>query len=144
MCNLYYIKSILKYIVLFLVGGFIYYFLEIVYRGYSHFSMIIVGGICFLFIGSINNILKYNPPLLLQMFISAIGITSIEFLSGIIINLWLSLNVWDYSNIPFNLFGQVCLKYTVIWFFLSLAAILLDDFIRWKFFREDMPNYRYA
>ena len=76
------------------------------------------------------------------MFISAIGITSIEFISGIIINLWLSLNVWDYSNIPFNLFGQVCLKYTVIWFFLSLAAILLDDFIRCKFFGEDMPNYR--
>lgn len=139
---MYYMKSIFKYIALFLVGGFIYYFLEILYRGYSHFSMIVVGGICFIFIGSINNIFKSNPPLLLQMFISSIGITSIEFISGIVINLWLNLNVWDYSNMPFNLLGQVCLNYTAIWFFLSLAAIFLDDFIRWKFFGEDMPNYR--
>lgn len=137
------IKNIFKYIVLFFIGGLIYYFLEIFYRGYSHFSMIIVGGICFLFVGSINHIFKCNLPLIFQMLISAIGITSIEFISGLIINVWLNLNVWDYSNQSFNLLGQVCLNYSIIWFFLSLIAIYLNHFIRWKFFGEDFPNYKY-
>ena len=33
--------------------------------------------------------------------------------------LWLKLDIWDYSRIPFNLYGQICLPYAAVWFVLS-------------------------
>ena len=95
-------NSILKYLVLFLIGGITYYFIEIAYRGYSHFSMIIVGGICFILIGSINEFSNKEIPLLIQMLISVILINIVELISGIIINKILLLNVWDYSQLRFK------------------------------------------
>ena len=35
----------------------------------------------------------------------------------------LGLDVWDYSKVPFNFLGQVCVLYSVLWGFLSAAAI---------------------
>lgn len=52
-------------------------------------------------------------------------------------------NVWDYSNMPFNLLGQICLPFTVIWFFLSAVAVVLDDWIRHILWGEDIPHYKW-
>ena len=57
------LNNILKYFTLFIIGGISYYFIEIIYRGYSHFSMIIVGGICFVLIGAINEFSNKEIPL---------------------------------------------------------------------------------
>ena len=46
-----------------------------------------------------------------------------EFVSGCLFNLRMKLDVWDYSDMPFNIKGQVCLLYTVLWGGLSLIAI---------------------
>ena len=135
-------RTILKHIFLFLVGGTLYYFIEILFRGFSHPSMFICGGICFLFVGLLNEFKAFKIPLVWQMLIASIIITSIEFITGLIVNVWLGLNVWDYSSRPFNVLGQICLLYTVLWFFLSLAAIVLDDYLRYKFFGEDMMKYK--
>ena len=135
-------RTILKHIFLFLVGGTLYFFIEILFRGYSHPSMFICGGICFLLIGLINEFKAIRLPLIGQMFISCIMITAVEFITGLIVNIWLGLNVWDYSSRPFNVLGQICLLYTVLWFFLSFAAIILDDYLRYKFFGEDMAKYK--
>lgn len=78
-----------------------------------------------------------------QMLIGAIVITTLEFVCGCIVNLWLGWNVWDYSNMPFNLLGQICLPFTVIWFFLSAVAVVLDDWIRHILWGEDMPHYKW-
>ncbi|NLP33824.1 MAG: hypothetical protein GX359_01345 [Clostridiales bacterium] len=132
----------LKYTFLFLVGGFAYGGIEILYRGYSHISMLFAGGLCFILIGLLNEIFSWEMALLSQMVISAGIITIIEFLVGLVVNIWLKLNVWDYSHMPYNLMGQVCLLYTNIWFFLSLPAILLDDYLRYFLLKEEKPRYR--
>lgn len=135
-------NRVFKYTFLFLIGGFAYYFLEIATRGYSHYSMIICGGLCFIFSGLLNQIFGWEIALISQMVISSLIITSLEFITGIIVNLCFRLNVWDYSDIPYNILGQVCLKYTLIWFLLSLVCIFVDDWIRYALFGEEKPRYK--
>ncbi len=131
-----------KPLVLFSVGGAIYIMIEMLWRGYSHWSMLIVGGLCFVMIGLINEYYSYDIPLIWQMMIGACIVTAVEFVSGCIINLWLGLNVWDYSDMPFNIWGQVCLPYMVLWFLLSGVAIILDDYLRYWWFGEEYPHYK--
>lgn len=118
-----------EYLILFLIGGIVYVLIEISYRGYSHISMFIVGGICFILISSLNE-LPFKMPIALQMFISCLLITGIELISGIIVNIFLHLNVWDYSLERFNFLGQICLKASIAWFFLSLPGIYIGNFIK--------------
>lgn len=105
--------------------------------------MIAVGGVCGVVVGLINEDFDYDMPLLYQMLVGAFCITVIEFASGLILNVWLGLNIWDYSDKPFNILGIVCLENSVYWYFLSGVAIVLDDFVRWKFFGEEKPRYRW-
>ena len=135
-------RTILKHSFLFLVGGTLYYFLEIMFRGFSHSSMFVCGGVCFLLVGLLNEFKSFNLSLVWQMLIGSIIITIIEFITGLIVNIWLGLNVWNYSSRPFNILGQVCLLYTILWYFLSLAVIVLDDYLRYKFFGEAMMKYK--
>lgn len=126
-----------KLFLLFLMGGMIYFAIELAYKGDSHFSMYIVGGLSFVLIGSLNSYFNKSMTLLTQMVLSAVIITVLEFISGCIVNLWLGLYVWDYSSLPFNVLGQICLPFTAIWFALSLPAIFLDDFFRHNMFCEE-------
>lgn len=136
-------NNFLKYTFLFLIGGFSYGGIEILFRGYSHISMFIAGGLCFILIGLLNEIFSWDMAVISQMVISALIITAIEFITGIIVNVWLKLGVWDYSDMPFNLLGQICLLYTNIWFFLSLLAILMDDYLRYYILKEEKPRYKF-
>lgn len=133
----------LKYAILFMFGGLSYCSIETLYRGRTHWTMLIVGGLCFLFCGAINEWFPWDMPIWKQMAICAIGITVIEFISGVIINLVFHLHVWDYSTFPLNVLGQICLPFSVIWFFLSLPAIMLDDWLRYWLFNEEKPHYRF-
>lgn len=137
------LNTSLKYFTLFLIGGITYYFIEIAYRGYSHVSMVIVGGLCFILIGSINEFSNKDIPLLLQMLISVLLVDIVELISGIIINRILLLNVWDYSGLRFNFLGQISLNGSIAWFFLSLLAIYVDDLLRYIIYREEKPKYKF-
>lgn len=134
-------KNFTKFLILFFVGGLIYVGIEILWRGYSHWTMFIVGGLCFEFLDYINRFLEWDTPLWKQMLYGALFITCIEFVTGCIINLMLGLNVWDYSNLPFNILGQICLPFCVVWFFLSLVGIVLSDYLRYWLFGEEKPHY---
>lgn len=136
-------SKIKKYEFLFFVGAMIYVIIEKLYRGYSHWTMFLLGGICFIALGLINEMIPWNMPLLLQMFIGGIIITVLELITGCVVNLWFGWNVWDYSELPFNLWGQISLFSSIVWVGLSLVGIVLDDFIRWKFFGEEKPHYRW-
>lgn len=135
-------KIFLKYLFLGTLGGAIYFLLEIFWRGYSHFSMFLLGGACFVALGLINEILPQKTPLPLQMLIGCAIITALEFATGCVVNLWLGLNVWDYSQKPFNLLGQISLGSSVAWYFLSAVGIILNDCLRFRFFGEAEPWYR--
>jgi uncharacterized membrane protein len=133
----------LKYTFLFLTGGFLYGAIEILSRGYSHISMLIAGGLCFVLIGLLNEVYSWNMSIVSQMVISALIVTGVELTVGIVVNLWLKLGVWDYSKQPYNFLGQICLLYTNIWFFLSFPAILLDDLLRYLLMKEEKPHYKF-
>lgn len=123
------LNNTIKNIIIFIVFGFSYYLLEILWRGYSHWTMIIVGGLCGLLIGLINEITpKMN--VVLQMLLGSIIVTIIEYITGWFLNIYLELGIWSYANLPFNIHGQVCLLFSILWFFLSYIVIWLDDKIR--------------
>ena len=136
-------SKIKKYDFLFFVGATVYVIIEKLYRGYSHWTMFLLGGICFIALGLINEVIPWDMPLLLQMLVGGAIITVLEFITGCVVNIWLGWNVWDYSELPYNLWGQISLFSSIGWVGLSLVGIMLDDFIRWKFFSEDKPHYRW-
>jgi Predicted membrane protein len=80
-------------------------------------------------------------PLILQMFISTLVITGAELLIGVIVNVWLGWNVWNYSQMPFNFLGQICLLFSVGWFFLSPLAIFIEDYWQYLFNKGKKPYY---
>ncbi len=135
------IKMGLKYGFLLAVGGLIYILIELLFRGRTHISMFFLGGVCFISVGAINEVLSWETPLVIQMLIGGAIITLLEFISGCILNLLLGLNVWDYSNMYGNVLGQICLLFSFIWMMLSGVAIILDDWIRYYFFGEEKPHY---
>jgi len=125
-----------------LIGGLLYVMTEIVWRGYTHWSMFILGMICTLIVGSLNNYLPWNMDLSIQMLCGSLIITILEFITGYIVNILLRWNIWDYSHMPFNFIGQICLMYTLLWFLLSLPVILLDDYLRYELFNDEKPHYK--
>ncbi|MDO4333819.1 MAG: hypothetical protein Q4C58_14205 [Eubacteriales bacterium] len=129
-------------LVLWSIGGLLYVILEMIWRGYSHWTMYLVGGICFLLIGAINEIIPWEMPLVLQCIIGALIVTAVEFLSGCIVNIWLGWHVWDYSDMPLNLLGQICLPFSLLWIFVSAVAIVLDDWLRYWLFDGEKPHYK--
>lgn len=123
------VKWFYRNFIIFLIFGVSYYLLEILWRGYSHWTMIIVGGLCGLLIGLINEITpKMNT--VLQMLLGSIIVTILEFTAGCVLNIWLGLGIWSYTNLPFNILGQVSLLFSILWFLLSYIVIWLDDEIR--------------
>ena len=137
------IMSILKFLILFIFGGAVYFLIEILWRGYSHWTMFILGGLCFVIVGAINNYIPWKMKFEKQMAIGAIIITAFEFIVGVIVNLILKWNIWDYSMLPFNILGQISLPFSLIWFLLSGVIIIVDDYLRYKLFKEERPKYSF-
>ena len=135
-------NKVKKYGVLALIGGIIYGAIEVACRGHTHWTMVILGGVCFVAIGLINEVIPWEMPLTVQMLIGSIIITVLELGCGCIVNIWLGWDVWDYSKLWGNFLGQICPLYSVIWYFVSLVAILLDDWLRYWLFLEDRPHYK--
>lgn len=134
-------KQVTKNIILFLAGGILYVLCEILWRGYSHWTMFVLGGICFLYAGIQNEFISWDKPLVLQSLQVALFITIAEFITGCIVNLWLGWDVWNYSNLPFNLLGQICIPYSLLWIPLGAIAIIVDDYLRYAYFDEEKPHY---
>jgi len=113
----------LKNPLLFLGGGIAYYLIEVLFRGHSHWSMAICGGICLVGIYYINRKLS-DHSYAVRALLSSVLITAVEFVAGCIVNLWLGWNVWSYNSLPFNLMGQISLLFSCIWFFLSFGVCI--------------------
>lgn len=131
----YIIKHAGRLLALWFVLGMCYCTLELLWRGYTYVEMLPVGGLCGLMVGLLNQHCK-DMRMWNQAAVGTIWTLCIEYSSGLILNVRLGLGIWDYSKVPFNLNGQICLPMAVIWFFLMPFAIYLDDFIRWKLFDE--------
>ncbi len=134
-------RQYLKCLILGGIGGLLYIALELAWRGHSHWTMFLLGGACFLAIGAVNEWVPWCMPLWQQTLIGAAIVTLLEFLTGCIVNLWLGWGVWDYSGLPGNILGQICPQYMLLWIPVSLAAIVLDDWLRYWMFWEERPHY---
>ncbi|WP_313528120.1 putative ABC transporter permease [Anaerotignum sp.] len=111
--------NFIRKFMIFLIGGFGYFSLEIIYRGYSHWTMFLTGGFAFLCLFLLFTA-DLPLPYWARCITGAMIVTSIEFIVGIIVNKWLGWQVWDYSRLPNNLLGQICLSYSIIWLFLCI------------------------
>lgn len=118
---------IIEYIFIYAFGAGLYCGLEILYRGWTHWSMFIVGGACFLFMYLISGA---AIPLWSKWLSSAAMISTLELLSGLVLNVFLGLRVWDYSANAFNVAGQICPLFSLIWLLLSIPGIALCSYLR--------------
>lgn len=118
-----------KNAVLFYLGGIAYMALELMFRGWSHGSMFLAGGTCFLLLGGLQEV-RPRLPLLLRAAMGSLAITSVELLAGLLVNR--GYRVWDYRGEPFNFHGQICLRFTLMWIPVSIAAFWLYDLVNPK------------
>lgn len=123
------------------VMGMIYFTAEGFWRGWTNIAMLFVGGLCLVLIGLLDEFPNhYNLKIWQQCLLGTLIILTIEFVSGVILNIWLKLHIWDYSGTFGNVKGQICIAYGLLWFILTPFAIWLDDFLRWKLFGEEEPH----
>ena len=130
---------VLKEFIIFIIFGLMYITIELLYRGHTHYSMFIVGGICGVLIGLINDNTP-DMPLLPQCVLGAVIITVMELLTGLFLNVYLGLNIWDYSNQPFNFMGQICPQFCIRWCILSILVIRIDDWLKEKVLKRRLHN----
>lgn len=130
---------------LFLSCGFIYCMIEILFRGWSHWSMFVLTGFLGVFcVDSINNTLSFDCDYIVQILISTILCTIGEGISGIILNIWLQLNVWDYSKITFGtfFFGQCNVLFCFAWMLIISIIIFYCDAYNYYILKiEPCPYY---
>lgn len=109
---------------LFFCGGIYYGCLETLWRGYTHWTMLLTGGACVLCLFLIA-VYGVGKPLWQLCLSGCLLITAIELFAGWIVNLQLGLQVWDYTGKPLHYLGQISLTSSLSWFFLSFPGILL-------------------
>lgn len=134
-------KKLSEYLFLWAVGGCLYYSFEIIFRGFSHWTMFVLGGICLQFFTFQGISVQWEDPLWRQILRCIIFVTSMEFITGIIVNKWMHLAVWDYSRMPFQLFGQICLPFMIIFSGLCALGILLSGYLLHWIYGEPKPHY---
>ena len=128
------VRMIKKYSLLFIIGAVGYAAIEVIWRGRTHWSMMIAGGMCFVMFSLVAGWLR-GRSILIKATVCALGVTAVEFIFGVVFNLWLGLRVWDYSSMPMNVLGQICLPFTLIWgviaiLFLPLAEVINKDYAK--------------
>jgi hypothetical protein len=111
-----------KQAAIFATGAVGYSALEILARGYTHWTMTLLGGLCLLAVVGIGHRLA-DTPLPVQAALGAGVITAAELCTGLLVNLVLGWRVWDYSAEPGHFLGQICPRYSVYWFFLCVAVL---------------------
>lgn len=136
-------KNIFKTAVLFMVGFCLYITIETVFRGYSYVLMGICGGIAIVVLDKINNKISWDTDILIQCLCGSLLVTFMELIIGTLsLKGYLPL-MWDYSSIPLNYRGIICLPFSIVWMLLSFVAILVADSINYYVFEElPVPYYR--
>lgn len=116
----------------FLIGCCGYSFIEVVWRKYTHWTMALTGGVCFVIL---NNLFERCKKICLwkKCLLGALSITGVEFTVGCLVNRLLKWDVWDYSHMRGNVLGQVCPLYTFLWSLLCIPiagiSALLNRFV---------------
>lgn len=119
--------SIYKYLLVFVFGASGYGALEIAYRGRTHWTMLLTGGICFVFVYMIAQAERLRNWQ--KWLLGGTVITVVEFIVGLIVNIGLGWKVWSYANMPINIMGQVCPLFSLMWCFLCIPLMSLCSLV---------------
>lgn len=127
--------------------GTLYFFIEVVWKT-SHgrpemisWTMLLLAVVLAVPLERFGAELPWNMPLTAQAVVCGFGITVVEFVAGLILNVWLGMNVWDYSDIPGNIMGQVCLQFFAAWVMLATIGIVMLDWMRYCVEGGEKPRY---
>jgi uncharacterized membrane protein len=121
------LDNISKRGLVFILGGMLYALIEISARGYTHWSMVLTGGLCLTLMYEIEHRTRLN--FWVKCLCGAIIITTFEFIVGVVVNLIMHWNVWDYSYLPLNVLGQICVPYFFIWYLVSILGFIICSFV---------------
>jgi uncharacterized membrane protein len=143
-------------IYLFIIIGCVYLLVELFYRalsgsmvetnnikymslvGWTSLWMLPIGGISGLSVGILNEYPKYiKLKIWQQCILGSIMITFIELISGIVFNIVFNLGLWDYSNVKYNILGQISLPFSLAWIFVAGFSIWVDDTLRYLLFKQN-------
>lgn len=109
-----------------LIAGCIYLLIELAWRGRTHWTMLPLAAVIFVCAGILDEV-ERPPSIWQQVILGAAIATALELAAGLILNVWLGLGVWDYSNLPGNLMGQICPQFTIAWAVLMIVSIRLEN-----------------
>ena len=123
----------MEFVFVYTLGAVLYGAAELLWRGWTHWTMLLCGGLCFFLMYLISSA---PLPLWRKWVLSSAVITAVEFETGIVVNLLLGWDVWDYSDMPVNLLGQICPEFSLCWLLLSVPGIALCALIRSLFLRR--------
>ena len=115
-----------KNVLVFLFGAVGYALIEIIWRGYTHPTMIVAGGVCFLAFSYIAEKMS-SLPLLIKAFCASLAVTATELIFGLIFNIGFKMNVWNYSAMPLNFLGQICPTFSLLWCGIALVFLPLSE-----------------
>lgn len=129
-------------------GGAAYFLLEVAYktaRGEPErisWTMLVLAAILCIPIERAGAEMPWDVPLWIQAAGCAVLVTATELIAGLILNVWLGLGVWDYSDLWGNLWGQICPQFAAIWWGLCLVFIPVFDWMRYAVAGGERPRYR--
>ncbi len=131
--------KIWKNAVLFYLGGCAYMALELLWRGRTHGSMFVAGGLCFVLLGRLNRVAQPLPVAVRWLLGSAV-ITTVELAVGLAVNR--NYAVWDYRHHPGNLMGQICPLFSLLWIPMSAVAMVAYDWLNGQLSASFLPKAR--
>ena len=124
------------------LGGTLYGILEILWRGYTHWSMILLAALLCIPLDIANERMPWALPLWVQSVVGGLCITGAELAAGLIFNIWLGLGIWDYSGLWGNLWGQICPRFAALWCLLAAPVIVAFDWMDYLLCGGEKPHYR--
>ena len=136
MCDLH------GHIVRWMFSGVLYGILEVLYRGYTHWTMMLLAALVCIPLDLANERMPWAPPLWSQAVLGGLTITAAELAAGLVLNIWLGLDIWDYSALPCNLMGQICVRFTALWCLLAGPVIVAFDWLDHWLCNGERPRYR--
>lgn len=134
-------KRLSEYLFFWTLGGTLYYSFEMIFRGFSHWSMFMLGGFCLVFCIQQSIWTGWDSPLWLQVLWCSVFVTTGEFITGILVNKVMHWHVWDYSDQPFQLMGQICIPFAVLFSGLCVVGIFLGSYLMHFLYGEKIPHF---
>lgn len=132
-----------KCVFMFIFGFMAYITIECLFRGYSFPAMGLCGGIVFVLLDKINDKISWDIDILVQGMMGSVLITFLEFIIGAMSLRGLIQPMWNYTNLPLNYKGIICLPFSLIWIVLSIVAIVVADWLNYYIFNDEtIPYYK--